>query len=568
MKKLEEIKQELKAQLEKAAKKAAGPVKIEFERPADPSHGDISCNCALKLASLHKENPREIAEEIIENIELLDEIAKAEVAGPGFINFSYADEYLISQLNAAEDITNCATEKGTVLIDYSSPNIAKPLGVHHLLSTVIGQATNNILTAKGYDVKGLNYLGDFGTQFGKIIYAIKKWGDKEEIEKYPIPKLLELYVKFHDEEESDPNLDGKGQEEFRKLEEGDTENRELWEWVVKLSKDNLEKVYDLLGGIHFDSYSGEADQEKFLDGVLEEGKKQGVITEGEKGAYIIDLEKDGIETPFLVQKADGATLYSTRDISAIRYRIKEYDPNKIIYVVDSAQNLHFKQLFASVKKFPWFKENVELTHLRFGRMRFKDKKMSTRKGNIIYLEEVLNEAVDRAKKIIEEKNPELEEKDEVARIVGIGSVKYSILNQSPETDIIFDWDKILSFEGNSAPYLQYSCTRASSILRQVEKVNKIDATYNLIPEEQLLARTIVRFKEVVVESANRLKPNIIANYLYELAQIFNTFYTKCPVLSEENESSKTARTRLVKTFQTVMKEGLNLLSGIEVPEKM
>jgi len=576
MKSLSFIKQELSDLLENICGQ-----EVQFTKTSSPDFGDFACNIALKLASERKANPRAIAEDIIKELKLPLEISKAEAAGPGFINFSLSQDYLLQALrNPAGFLSSDFLDDEvpeTILIDYSAPNVAKPLGIHHLLSTIIGQSINNIYKAKGYKTVAINYLGDYGTQFGKVIYALKHWGNKKEIEaaESPIKELLALYVRFHEEEEKDESIKKAGQLEFKKLEDGDTENQEWWQWTIDLTIADVKRVYAMLGGIKFDSYKGEAAQAKKQMVILSEGKEKGIITQGEGGSYVIDLSEEGFETPYLVQKSDGATLYSTRDISTVRDRFEEYHANKCIYVVGMPQKLHFQQLFEVVKKFDWYDESFELVHLKFGRMSFADKKMSTRKGNILFLEEVIKEATVRALEIIQEKNPNLENKEEVARIVGVGSIKYGILNQSPETNIVFSWDKTLTFEGNSAPYLQYSYTRAASILRQADSdgfdLSLLDLKDFSKPElheaEALVIRHLLKFDDAVSNSLKRLKPNIIATYLYELAQIFNTFYTQCPVLKASADDKK-LRLAIVSAFKDVIKEGLNLLGGIEVPEKM
>jgi arginyl-tRNA synthetase len=462
--------------------------------------------------------------------------------------------------------------KQHLVIDYSHPNIAKPLGIHHVLSTVIGQAIANLNRAVGHQVTAWNYLGDWGTQFGKLIYAYKTWGDQSVIEKDPINELLKLYVKFHQLAETSPELEDFGREEFRKLEAGDSQNRQLWTWIVELSKSDFSKVYAKLGGISFDLFSGEADREAELPAIIKDGMSQGIFEVGEEGAIIANLEAESLP-PFLVQKKDGATLYSTRDIASVKVRAVDHDGDKLIYVVDSSQSLHFQQLFATVKKFDWMPPNTELLHVKFGRMNFKDSKMSTRKGNIIHLEALIDEAIERAAKIVEEKNPTLENKEEVARIIGIGSLKYSFLSQAPETDILFDWDKILSFEGNSAPYLQYSYARANSILKQIDQ-DSIPENFNLEDlasvqtDELAVLKKLVQFSEIVATSATKSKPNLLANYLFELAKLFNSFYVNFPVLSCPETDLKNFRVALVIRFLHTMKTGLNLLAGIEVPDKM
>jgi arginyl-tRNA synthetase len=563
------VKTELQNLVSQVVEKLFVEKEVELSAPSDLSHGDLTTNISLQVAAEYKKNPREVAEEIINELELPDFVAKVEVAGPGFINFTFSDSYLIDLLTKKESILEVKTQSEKIIVEYSSPNIAKPLGIHHLLSTAIGQSLSNILEEVGNEIQRTNYIGDWGTQFGKLMYAYKEWGDEETVKSDPIPELLQLYVEFHNKAEEDDTLEDKGRAEFRKLEEGDEENRKLWEWIVEISKQEIKKIYELLGGIHFDNYNGESYLEDRLEKILEEGKSEGVMVEGEKGAYIIDLEVEGM-IPYLVQKADGATLYATRDIASIQQRIEDENPDEIIWVVDIAQQLHFQQLFASVRKLSWFNPETELTHIRFGRMSFKDGKMSTRKGNIIQLEDVLEEAIERSKTIIEEKNPELENKDEVAHMIGTGAVKYSILAQAPETDIVFDWAKILSFEGNSAPYLQYSHARAKSILRKADfsEIPELDTTHNLLPKEAEVIRKLALFVEAINYAAELRKPNIIATYLYELAQTYSSFYAKCSVLNAEDETSKQIRLAIVHTFAEVMNKGLNLLAGIEAPEEM
>ncbi len=457
-----------------------------------------------------------------------------------------------------------------VVIDYSSPNIAKPLGVHHLLSTVIGQSIYNILKFIGYNPVGENHLGDWGTQFGKLIYAYKKWGDKKSIEKEPINELLKLYIRFHDEAEKNPEIEDFGREEFKKLEEGDSENTELWEWFKKVSLEEVQKTYDFLGGIHFDYMHGESFYNDKMEEILKKGKEEKVFTKGEEGAWIVEFDHDDYP-PYLVQKKDGATLYSTRDIATVNYREKTWQPEKMLYVVDVAQSLHFNQLFEIARRMKL--TDAELKHIVFGRMQFKDKKMSTRKGNIVLLDDVLYEAEKKASEIIEEKNPDLpaEKKKDIARKVGVGAVKYSILSQNRITNIVFDWEKILSLEGNSAPYLQYTYARAKSILRRsAEETDKVEAEgekqEKMREKTENLLRAVPKFKEHVLLAAEDYKPNLLTNYLYDLAQKFNSFYNSVPVLrADKNEKSE--RLKIVEAISQILKNGLNLL-GVEVVEEM
>lgn len=579
------------------------------EYPAQEDRGDYATNIAMQLTKEIGSPPRKIAEKILENMGKTELVEKADVAGPGFINF------FISR-KALEEETKRINEKGgdygklqreekrPVILEYSAPNIAKPLGVHHLLSTIIGQSLYNIFKEAGYETLSINHIGDWGTQFGKLIYAYEKWGDEETIKKSPISEFLKLYVKFHEEAEQNPELEDEARKEFRKFEEGNERNRELWKWFVEESMKEINKTYERLGGMHFDYTQGESFYEEKMDDILEDGKKKGVFEKGDEGAFVINYEDENIPT-VPIQKKDGTTLYMTRDFATLKYRIERWDPYRILYVVDVAQSLHFKQLFLGAERLGWY-DGERAEHILFGRMHMKDGGMSTRKGNVILLEEVLDEAVLRAEKIVEEKNPGLADKKEVAEKVGIGAVKYNILSQNRMTDITFEWDRMLSLEGNSAPYLQYSYARAKSILRKAEsaeapageraevkteseKSGLDDAENpqstdpvnpkpeNLKPADSepesgiaektaALMRLFPRYKERLESAVAERKPNILANYLYELAQRFNSFYNAVPVLTAETEE-KNARLEVVSASAQLIKNGLELL-GVEVVEEM
>ncbi len=565
------LEAQIKKLLEKAVEKAFGKVEkeVKIEYPSDESHGDYASNIALQITKDLGKPPQEIAKTIIDNLEENELIEKAEIAGPGFINFYISGKTLNSELEKVlkekDKYGSGKPNEKNIVIDYSQPNIAKPLGAHHLLSTIIGQSLYNIYKFLGYNCIGINYIGDWGTQFGKLTYAYKNWGDKSKIEKEPIKELLSLYVKFHDEAEKDPELEQKARDEFKKLEDGDKENKELWEWFCEVSLEEVQRTYDFLGGIHFDHIQGESFFNDKMDVILEKGKKEGVFEKGEQGALIVKF-KDDKYPPYLVQKSDGATLYSTRDLAAINYREQTWHPEKILYVVDVAQSLHFQQLYETAKNLKL--TDAELTHVVFGRMQFKDKKMSTRKGNIVLLDEVLKEAVEKAKKIVEEKNRDLKNKDEVAHKIGVGAAKYVVLSQNRTTNITFDWDKMLSLEGNSAPYLQYTYARAKSILRKSEKIETTEeeTTEKITEKTTSLQRHLVKFKEYVIYTAQEYKPNILANYLYELAQKFNSFYNNVPVLRAP-EKERENRLKLVEATSQVLKNGLTLL-GVELTEEM
>jgi arginyl-tRNA synthetase len=591
--------------------------KIRVDYPADDSHGDYSCNAALQVASRVKADPKAVAEELIKAIEKPDYIDKMEVAGPGFINFYLSEDALEQNINKVlkegDDYGESRVgSKKTVVMDYSSPNIAKPLGVHHLLSTIIGQSLYDLYKNRGYTTISVNHIGDWGTQFGKLTYAYKQWGDKEAIEQDPIPELLKLYVNFHDEAERDEELDQKARDEFKKLEEGDEENKKLWKWFVDLSTKDIQSTYDRLGGITFDYTLGESFYEDKMQVVVDEGKEKNIFVKGNDDALIVEFEDENM-APFVIQKSDGATLYSTRDLATFKYRIEKQDPVKILYIVDVAQRLHFKQLFETATKLGWPGEKGE--HIQFGRMQLPEGGMSTRKGNVILLNEVLDEAVKRASEVIEEKSPNLQNKENAARIIGIGAVKYNILSQNRTNDITFDWDKMLSFEGNSSPYLQYTYARAKSILRKAKELKEAglvaateeeitvpkrrrkkvtqpkkeqfslfeaiehldnggDLSKDIIPDpegaeerEELLLRAIAKFSEHIAMAAEENKPNLLSNYLYDLAQRFNSFYNSVPVIKADKEEKFDHRVNVVNAAAQVLKNGLDLLQ-VEVLEEM
>lgn len=569
---------QIKAVLTQAVKEAGFELTddlIHLERSKSIQHGHFSSNLAMSLAGKLAKNPQEIARSIVSRLGEGTMVEKAEVAGPGFINLwieqkFYTEEchYLIQDLpKYLQTVVGIETGSKTMVTDTSHPNVAKPMGVHHLLSTIIGASLIKTYRTLGWKVVSDNYLGDWGTQFGKLIYAIKTWGDEAVIEADPIPELLKLYVKFHEEAEKDPTLEDFGRAEFKKLEDGDTESRQLWRNIVEISLKEFDKIYSRLD-VHYDLMNGESFYEDKMPKLLEQGRKSRVFVDGENGSWIVPSE-DPNEPPALIKKSDGATLYLTRDLAQMAYWEEAYHPNVMLWVVDVAQSLHFRQRFEVSKKL--HQTNAELVHAHFGRMQFKDGQMSTRKGNILKLEEVLDEAEERALELARSKAADLSEAElkELARIMGIGSVKYNILSQNRIQNITFDWDKMLSFEGNSAPYIMYTATRMKSVFRKGELSTQDTLAYELNftdPLESELALSLVMYPDALKRAADEFKPNHVANYLYHLAQSFNVFYNGLPILKAEEQEKKT---RLLLTAATlrVMEHGLGIL-GIEVPERM
>lgn len=562
--------------LGKAVKKVAGkhPFALTFDEPKEKTFGDFATNVSLSLSKPLGKNPRDIATEILTQLPKNDLIAKTEIAGPGFINIWLNDNIYsdtLAELNkkiTQKKYGKLTLGKGkTAITDTSHPNVAKPMGVHHLLSTIIGQSLNSLLKQCGYKVIRDNYIGDWGTQFGKLTYAIKTWGDMNQIEGDPIPELLKLYVKFHDEAEKDATLEERGRAEFKKLEDGDQEHRKLWSWIRDLSLAEFEKIYKRLG-VDFDLINGESFYEDKMPDIIQHGLKKKIIETGEGGALIVAMDNPNLP-PCLLQKSDGATTYATRDLARMKYWQDELEGSIGINVVDVAQKLHFDQIFAAAKKLGITK--MEHVHVDFGRMEFPDGSMSTRKGKVVLLEDVLDEAEKRAYEKIEEHKSELprEEKRELARKMGIGAIKYNVLSQSRQKNYTFDWDTMLSFEGNSAPYLQYAYTRTQSILKKsnTEGEDRDPRLQIGHSEEKHLLKKLLAFEESIEQSLEHYKPNTLCSYLFELAQAFSHFYNNLRILDAEKAEERSTRLALVQATSYVLKNGLEIL-GIEVPERM
>jgi arginyl-tRNA synthetase len=454
--------------------------------------------------------------------------------------------------------------KRPVIVEYPSTNAAKAMGVHHIITTVLGDAIANLLDFVGHEVIRINHLGDWGTHFGKLIYAIENWGDKAEIHKHPNEEFTRLYVKFNEEAEKDPKLDDEARAIFKSLEDGDKERTDMWKWIVEESNADLERILTRLG-VEVDHHMGESFYLDKVDSVMEEGIEKGFFVEGERGALIFPMGED--QTPAIVRKSDGTTLYLTRDLATVKYRSETWNPEAIYYVVDHAQSLHFKQVFAAARALG-HSGDTALTHVSFGRMSFADGAMSTRKGNVIKLNYLLDEAAKKAGEMAADRGTELprEELATMCEIIGKSSVKYGILSQDRVKDIIFDWDRIITLEGNSAPYLMYTNTRARSIVDKVGEL-PLSGLPELSDEAELeLVRRMVKFPGVLMGAAKEQKPHHVATYLYELCQAFNRFYGKVRVMESEG-SEKRTRLGLVHAFMHQMKAGLSIL-GIPTLDRM
>lgn len=543
---------------------------LEITATTNENFGDFQCNFAMVNSKIIGGNPRLIAEQIKNNFPTNNIIEKLEIAGPGFINIFLKASYIAECVNkiGKEDFDfSFLNTKGDVIIDYSSPNIAKRMHIGHLRSTIIGNAIYRTLKFLGYNVIADNHIGDWGTQFGKLIIGYNSYLDKEAYKKNPIEELERVYVEFSKAAEENPELEDLARAELKKLQDGDEKNNSLWKEFIDASLNEYNKLYKRMD-IHFDTYYGESFYHPMMPAVVKELVEKKIAVDDD-GAKVVFFDESENLHPCIVQKKDGAYLYSTSDIATIKFRKDNYSVNKIIYLTDERQQDHFKQFFKITDILGW---DVEKYHIWFGIMRFADGVFSTRKGNVIRLEELLDEAHKRAYDIVNEKNQNLseEEKQNIAEVVGIASVKYADLSQNRQSPIIFEWDKILNFEGNTAPYLLYSYARIQSILSKVNELNiNLNETISMKLEnkfERSLAAYLLLFPLSILKSAETFKPNLIADYLYELAKKLNSFYNNCPILNQDGETLKT-RALLIKKTGEVLKIGLDLL-GIKVLNKM
>lgn len=537
------------------------------ETPPSYDMGDFAFP-VFKLAKEFRKAPPVIAEELAGKLNN-SPMFTVESKGP-YINFFINREKLVETTLEAvksegKDYGRSNMGEGKkVIVEYSSPNIAKPFHIGHIRTTVIGNALYKIYTYLGYDTVAINHLGDYGTQFGMLISAYKKWGSKEEIEKDPINELLKLYVRFNAEAEENPELRDEARYWFKELENGNEEALELWEWFKEVSLKEFNKVYDMLN-IKFDSYNGEAFYSDKMASVIEEMKEKNLLEQSE-GAFLVNLEDHNMP-PALIMKSDGSTLYTTRDIAAAFYRKEHYDFYKNIYVVASQQNLHFKAFFKVIELMghEWANDCI---HIPFGMVSLEDGTLSTRKGRVVFLEDVLNKAIDSTLEIIEERNPNLENKEEVAKQVGIGAVIFQELFNQRIKDYVFSWDRTLNFEGETGPYVQYTHARICSILDKgnFNIEDKVDYSLLKTEEEINIARLVYEFPDTIVTAMEKNEPYIITRHIVELAKAYNKLYNTTPI-NTDDEALKKARLLLSYSAKNTIKIGLGLL-GIEAPERM
>lgn len=545
-------------------------VEKAIEIPPDEKMGDLAFPC-FPLARVLRKAPPLIAKDMAEKFADDPVLDKCEAAG-GYLNFfldraEFIKGTVTGVRNAGENWGKSQEGEGkTVLVEYSSPNIAKPFHIGHLFSTAVGNSLARIYKHLGYHVESLNHLGDWGTQFGKLISAYKRWGDAAAIEKDPINELLKIYVRFHQEAEKNPELEDEAREYFKKLEDGDEETTKLWSYFRELSLVEFKRVYDMLG-VSFDSYNGEAFYSDKMDEVVDILRDKGLLVESQ-GAQVVDLS-DVNMPPCIILKSDGATIYATRDIAAALYRHRTYDFYKNIYVVGIPQSLHFKQIFEVMKRAGWeWSKGCE--HVGFGLVKLSGKNMSTRNGDVVFLEDVLNESIEKTKAIIEENNHGIEDVDGVAKKIGIGAILYTFLKNSREKDIIFSWESMLDFEGESAPYCQYGYARGRSILRRAEGIDYSDADFSLNTSDDAyrLAKQLDSFDAAVELAAQKNEPFYINRYVTELVKDFNKFYNTNPIMKDDVDmETKKARLAMVDASCTVIKAALGLL-GIETVESM
>lgn len=537
-------------------------ISMLIERPKNPKMGDYAFP-AFALAKIEHKNPALIAKDIAEKISD-DNFTSIQAVGP-YVNFAIDHAKLVNAtlndvLTEKEHFGDQKLGEGNVPIDMSSPNIAKPMSMGHLRSTVIGNSIAKTLEKVGYTPIKINYLGDYGTQFGKLITAYRLWGNEEDVKKDPITNLFHYYVKFHEEAEKDPKLEDEGRAAFKKLENGDEEEIKLWKWFREVSLQEFNRIYKELG-VTFDSYNGEAFFNDKMQPVVDELREKGLLEES-RGAQVVNLGED--ENPALILKSDGSSLYMTRDLAAALYRKKEYDFVMSLYVAGGEQTGHFKQLKQVLKKMGYdWSDNIH--HIPFGLITQGGKKLSTRKGNVVFLDQVLKDAVSLAGQQIEEKNPNLSNKKQVAHDVGVGAVVFHDLKNDRMDNFDFDLEEVVRFEGDTGPYVQYTNARAQSILRKANKEISMD---NLSLNDDwsfAVAKALADFPAIVEKASEKFEPSIIAKYALDLSKKFNKYYANVRILDEDNQLN--ARLALVQATSIVLTEALRLL-GVNAPKEM
>jgi arginyl-tRNA synthetase len=541
-----------------------------LEYPPNPQMGDLSMPC-FKLSKTLRKAPLAIAEELQSRLPSHEAVERVEAAA-GYLNIflqqtAFTRNVLTEVLSAKDQYGSQNLGQGRkIVIDYSSPNIAKHFHIGHLRSTMIGNALYQIFSFLGYQAVGVNHLGDWGTQFGKLMVAYHLWGDIKDVEKDGVTELQRLYVKFHEEVEEKPELEDEARAWFVKLEQGDAEASQLWKWFVDISLQEYNKIYELLG-VKFDSFAGESFYNDKMAAVVQELKDKNMLEE-DKGAMLIRLDEYNMP-PALMMKKDGSTLYHTRDIAAALYRKKEYDFAKSIYVVGSPQNLHFQQIFKIVELmgYSWAEDMV---HVGFGQVSLEGAKLATRKGNVIMLEELLRQSVEKIREIMDNKFSVIPNKDEVARQVGVGAIIFNDLSTNRLKDVVFSWEEALNTEGETGPYVQYTHARACSVLQKADELpqlGQIDFTLLANAEAVGVAKELYFFVERIEQAMNKLEPSIISRYLVDLAQAFNRFYHECPILKAESNEIRAARLLLVQAVKITLRNGLKLI-GLEAPEQI
>lgn len=538
-----------------------------LEIPPRADMGDYAFPCFQLAKSLHKAPPL-IAADIAEKITKTEIIDKLEVKG-AYLNFFLKKDMLVKNMvehASVPDFGASTLGNGkTICIDYSSPNVAKNFHVGHLRTTIIGNSLYKIYSKLGYQVERINHLGDWGTQFGKLIVAYKTWGNKEAVEKDGVAELMRLYVKFHEEAEKDDSLNDQARDWFTQMEKGNEEALSIWQWFVDISLEEYKRTYELLG-MEFDHYLGESFYRDKTADVVKRLQDANLLQESQ-GAQIVDLEEYNM-APCLIMKKDGSSIYATRDLAAIFYRKATWNFDKCLYVTGQEQKLHFAQVFKVVELLgnEWAKDS--LVHIPYGLVSLEGAKLSTRSGNIIYAEDILLEAIDKVKQIILTKNPDLENKDETAKMVGVGAIIFHDLYNQRIKDVSFKWDKVLNFDGETGPYVQYTYCRCASILRSVSYDENAAIDYNQLLDEEAIAllKEINRFPQVVLDAAEKYEPSVVARFAMDVAQAFSRFYNACRV-NVEDDNIRNARVKLVSLTKTTLRDALDLL-GISCPEQM